>query len=108
MPLLYERFSGTIVHDKPLFTATPPDYFYHQLKDLSLSATREKEAGTQLFIGHYLCHAVKEARRVYGLDRLVFYSEAEIEPHEVGELGWLSGITDFAVAKVRGEGKIGN
>jgi len=108
MPLLYEGFAGTIVHDKALFTAKPSDYFYHQLKDLSLSAAREKDAGARLFIGHYLCHAVKEARRVYGLDRLVFYSEAEIEAQEVGELGWLSGITDFAVANVKGEGKIGN
>jgi hypothetical protein len=61
-----------------------------------------------LFIGHYLCHAIKEARRVYGLDRLVFYSNAEIEAQEVGQLGWLSGITDFAVAKVKGEGKMVN
>jgi hypothetical protein len=107
MPLLYEGFAGTVVHDKALFTAKPSDYFFHQLKDLSLSATREKESGARLFIGHYLCHAVKEARRMYGLDRLVFYSEAEIEAQQVGALGWLSGIADFAVATVKGEGKIG-
>jgi hypothetical protein len=108
MPFLYEGFAGTVVHDSALFTARPPDYFYNQLKDLSLSATREKEAGARLFIGHYLCHAIKEARRVYGLDRLVFYSEAEIDAQEVGSLGWLSGITDFAVATARGPGKIDN
>jgi hypothetical protein len=108
MPFLYEGFAGTVVHDNTLFTAKPSDYFYHQLQDLSLSATREKEAGARLFIGHYLSHSVKEARLVFGLDRLVFYSEVEIEPQEVGELGWLSGITDFAVATVKGKGKVGN
>ena len=108
MPLLYEGYAGIIVHDKALFIAQPPDFFYQQLQVLSLSATREKEAGARLFIGHYLSHAVREARRVYGLTRLVFYSEAEIEAQEVGQLGWLSGITDFAVANVKGEGRIGN
>lgn len=106
IPFLHEGFAGTVIHDKTLFTAKPSDYFYHQLKDLSLSATREKDE--RLFIGHCLSHAVKEARHVFGLDRLVFYSEAEIEPQEVGNLGWLSGITDFAVATVKGKGKIGN
>ena len=65
MHFLYEGFAGTVVHDNTLFTATPPDYFHHQLQDLSLSAVREKEAGARLFIGHFLSHAVKEARRVF-------------------------------------------
>jgi hypothetical protein len=98
---------GAIHYNPSMFSVTPPGYFHDQLYDLTTSATRDKEAGARLLIGHYLCHAVKLARQLFNLPRLVFHSEVDIEPQHVGDIGWLSGILDFAVSNVKGDGEIG-
>jgi hypothetical protein len=89
------------------FRANPPDYFHTQLRDLTITATREKEAGARLLIGHYMCHAVLLARREFGLHRLALHSEVEIDAVEVPKLGWLTGTLDFATSLVMGDGSIG-
>jgi hypothetical protein len=89
------------------YKRNPPDYFHMQLRDFTITATRNKEAGARLIIGQYISHAVLLARREFGLDRLVFESEVEVEAVEVPRLGWLTGTLDFATAVVAGKGDVG-
>jgi len=83
----------------------PPEYFDAQLKDLTVTVSRDKGAG--LLIGHYLVDAVLLARSQFGLHRLVVSSEVEVEPEEIPNLGYLSGNLDFATCVVTGAGKLG-
>ena len=100
-----------IKFDEELFTTLykkePPEYFHFQLRDLTITATRTKEAGARLIIGHYIAHAVLLGRLEFGLNRLVFDSEVDVEAVEVPRLGWLTGTLDFATAVVAGSGDIG-
>jgi hypothetical protein len=107
-PLLYNGKKGSIKFNEALFNVDPPHYFHTQLRDLTITATRDKEAGARLLIGHYLCHAVLQARQIFGLDRLVFNSEVDVEPEQIPDVGWLTGILDFATCLVGGTGKVGN
>lgn len=104
---LHNGTKGTIKFNQELFAVKPPDYFHKQLRDLTITATRDKEAGTRLLIGHYLCHAVIQAREIFSLDRLVFNAEVDVEPEQIPHFGWLTGILDFATYIVKGEGKVG-
>ena len=96
-----------IKFDSSLFSVIPPDYFDEQLRDLTVTISRDKEAGARLLIGHYLCHAVLLARKHFALSRLVVASEIDVEPEEVPHMGWLSGILDFATFWVPGSGELG-
>jgi|SRR5579859_2838072 len=108
MPLLYPSgYGGNIKYDPAIFAVEPPNYFHLQLNDLTTSAMRDKQAGCRLLIGHYLSHAIKLARQLFEMPRLVFHSEVDVEPQDVGELGWLGGILDFAVSTIKGHGRVG-
>ena len=107
MALLHNGRGGTIRFDGSLFSVVPPEYFDAQLKDLTVTVSRDKDTGARLLIGHYLVHAVLLARSQFGLDRLVVSSEVEVEPEEVPNLGYLSGNLDFTTCVVTGAGKLG-
>lgn len=111
IPSLHSGRKGIIEFNEDVFNAyfkaNPPEYFHAQLRDLTITATRDKEAGSRLLIGHYICHAVLLARREFGLHRLVLNIEVEVEAVEVPNLGWLTGTLDFATSLVAGEGDLG-
>jgi len=111
IPYLHSGRKGIIKFNESIFNSSfktsPPDYFHTQLRDLTITATREKEAGARLLIGHYMCHAVLLARREFGLHRLVLNSEVEVEAVEVPKVGWLTGTLDFTTSLVAGEGSVG-
>jgi hypothetical protein len=99
---------GEIHYDPSKFPITPMDFFLPQLELLETSLTRDKEAGNRVLIAHYLCHTTKLCRRDFGLPRLACASEVDIPAEEIPDIGFLSGTLDFAIAKVKGHGRIGN
>lgn len=108
MPLLFpSSYGGNIKYDPTIFAVEPTHYFHLQLNDLIISAMRDKEAGCRLLIGHYICHAIKLAKQIFEMPRLVFHSEVDVEPQNVDQLGWLGGILDFAISTIKGHGSVG-
>jgi len=99
--------AGTIVFEKTMFQASPPNYFILQLHDLLGTGLRDKEANVRLLIGHYLTHAVKEARRQFQKPRIAFASELDVPGEIVENVGIVSGTLDFVCANVAGEGSLG-
>jgi len=108
---LHCGWHGSITFDDNLFeqciNISPPEYFHTQLRDLIITVTRDKEAGSRLLIGHYMCHAVLIARGALGKPRLVLNSEVEVEAVEVPKLGRLGGTLDFVTSIVAGDGIVG-
>jgi hypothetical protein len=99
--------AGTIVFEKARFQASPPDYFILQLHDLLGTGLRDKDANVRLLIGHYLSHAVKEARRQFQMPRIAFASELDVPGEIIDNVGIVSGTLDFVCANVAGKGSLG-
>ena len=101
-------YVGEIRYDPTKFPINPMNFFLPQLDLLETTLTRDKEVGNRVLIAHYLCHSIKLCRRDFGLPRLACASEVDVSAEEIPDIGFLSGTLDFAIAKVKGHGRIGN
>ena len=100
LPFLYTKLAGIIKYNKDIFVAECAEYFDSQLRDLNLVFSRDKEAGTKIVIGHYICHAVKVAKKIAESPNIVAFTEYGLSPCEIPNVGYVHGNLDYAVANV--------
>lgn len=92
-----------IRYNRDIFVAECEEYFDSQLRDLNLIFSRDKEAGTRIIISHYVCHAVKVAKKIAESPNIAAFAEYGLSPCEIPNVGYVHGSLDYAVANVRVE-----
>jgi hypothetical protein len=100
---LHSGVVGDVIFDPTRFQVEPPDYFELQLLDLLETALRDKEANVRLIIGHYISHAVKQARKQFALPKLAFASKFDVTPEIIPNVGIVSGALDFVCVSIQTE-----
>jgi hypothetical protein len=98
---------GRICYDKSKNPISVSPYFHAQLDDLETTILRGKEAGNRVIIAHYISHAIKMARQQFHLNRLACDSEKDVSAEHIPNVGYLSGILDFVIGIVEGNGALG-
>ena len=98
---------GRICYDDSRNHIDPPDFFLPQLDIFETTLTRDHETGNRVIIAHYLTHAMKLARKEFGLNRLVCCSEVDVTAEQIPDIGYLDGTLDFVIATMAGKGRVG-
>jgi hypothetical protein len=94
---------GSIEYHETRNIFESPEYFFPQLLDHLDIVERGTEEACRIIISHYLTSAVKIARKKHSLPRIIYRCEHIISPEYIANVGNLSGVLDFAVARIKGD-----
>jgi hypothetical protein len=98
---------GRICCDNCRNRINSPDFFLPQLDIFETTLTRDKEIDNRVIIAHYLTHAVKLARKEFGLNRLVCSYEIEAPEEQIPDIGYLASTLDLVIATMTGKRRVG-